>query len=458
MARDSGQRPPTPVRVIKPDLSDSESEKEKEVGEKEADEGKPAAKARKKRKSAAAEYYDVHDPFIDDSELALDERTYFAQTKQQGFYVSSGEVALLKDKTPRKPKPKSRKSNANPDVPSISAAGPSALGTKDSPIALGEDGEDQDGNDEDEGGKVGQKRKRYSTVWENGKKRRVVNQNDFHPDVQQAVEELKLARDKEDWNTKGKFPPGIKPLLAQVSLKAVELDEYDEHFFNLMATLFPYNKFTITKLIKRTIFQDHVNLLNQRQAVLLEQLAAVTKEGFARAQEEHEKTVAQWETRQAKLKEAGESAFGAPGLVAPTTSISARQSTDAEEADGMDVDAPPASQMENGAASAMGGLSAAGKGDKGEPHPPSKKYRMTDQIKTIVWQLVTLSNECCRLENEKNLLEGTPTQVSEQGLRKNLYQKIVAAFPEGWMSSGQISRDVSAMKKKLEKEAMDNEA
>lgn len=50
-------------------------------------------------------------------------------------------------------------------------------------------------------------------------------------------------------------------------------------------------------------------------------------------------------------------------------------------------------------------------------------------------------------------------QVSEQGLRKILYQKvssasfdfppqtyrrfrqIVAAFPEGWMSSGQISRD-----------------
>lgn len=45
-----------------------------------------------------SEYYDIHDPFIDDSELALDERTYFAQTKQQGFYVSSGEVALLKDK------------------------------------------------------------------------------------------------------------------------------------------------------------------------------------------------------------------------------------------------------------------------------------------------------------------------------------------------------------------------
>jgi hypothetical protein len=34
-------------------------------------------------------------PFIDDSELAVDELQYFPQTKQQGFYVSSGEVALL---------------------------------------------------------------------------------------------------------------------------------------------------------------------------------------------------------------------------------------------------------------------------------------------------------------------------------------------------------------------------
>ena len=29
--------------------------------------------------------------------MAIDERTWFGQTKQQGIYVSSGEVALLKD-------------------------------------------------------------------------------------------------------------------------------------------------------------------------------------------------------------------------------------------------------------------------------------------------------------------------------------------------------------------------
>ena len=74
-------------------------------------------------------------------------------------------------------------------------------------------------------------------------------------------------------------------------------------------------------------------------------------------------------------------------------------------------------------------------------------------------------------------LEGSTSQVSEQGLRKTLYQKIVAAFPEGWMSSGQVSREgernvwvcgsgfidslsvaVSVMKKKFEKEAMESES
>lgn len=39
--------------------------------------------------------------------------------------------------------------------------------------------------------------------------------------------------------------------------------------------------------------------------------------------------------------------------------------------------------------------------EKGESHPPAKKYRMTDSMKNIVWELVLLSNECCRLENEK---------------------------------------------------------
>jgi len=103
-----------------------------------------------------------------------------------------------------------------------------------------------------------------------------------------------------------------------------------------------------------------------------------------------------------------------------------------------------------------GAEDATPKANAKEAQPPAKKYRLTEPMKSIIWQLVCLSNECCRIENERNTLEGTGQSVSEQGVRKSLYQKIVQAFPQGWISSGQISREVSSMKKKLEKESMED--
>ena len=46
------------------------------------------------------------------------------------------------------------------------------------------------------------------------------------------------------------------------------------------------------------------------------------------------------------------------------------------------------------------GAGGGGRGGK-DAHPPAKRYRLTDQMKGIIWQLVCLSNECCRIENEK---------------------------------------------------------
>lgn len=39
--------------------------------------------------------------------------------------------------------------------------------------------------------RAGQKRKRYLTVTENGKKRKVIDINSFHPDLQSAIDDLK---------------------------------------------------------------------------------------------------------------------------------------------------------------------------------------------------------------------------------------------------------------------------
>ncbi|EEB99192.1 hypothetical protein MPER_01176, partial [Moniliophthora perniciosa FA553] len=67
LARESGQRPPTPVQK-RADTSESEDEDDAKNAD-EAANAKP--KSKKKKKNAGSEYYDVSDPFIDDSELAL---------------------------------------------------------------------------------------------------------------------------------------------------------------------------------------------------------------------------------------------------------------------------------------------------------------------------------------------------------------------------------------------------
>lgn len=53
--------------------------------------------------------------------------------------------------------------------------------------------------------------------------------------------------------------------------------------------------------------------------------------------------------------------------------------------------------LDDGADHEDGGAPGKGK----DSHPPAKRYRLTDQMKQIIWQLVCLSNECCRIENEK---------------------------------------------------------
>lgn len=50
---------------------------------------------------------------------------------------------------------------------------------------------------------------------------------------------------------------------------------------------------------------------------------------------------------------------------------------------------------------ASGAEDAAPKANAKESHPPAKKYRLTESMRSIIWQLVCLSNECCRIENER---------------------------------------------------------
>lgn len=456
LALDAGQIEPTPAPFPKHDTSESEEESDR-----------PAAKssetAPKKRKRTRNTEYDLADPFIDDSELGIDDRTHFAQTKQKGFYVSSGEVALLTDKSPKKPRSSrplnfSLSSAATANIQPLSQTisrprTPTSVkpleGTRDSPIYLVDDEETKtslkrarsitpppgDVVQEPDSARKRTKKARpppstdgvaivTSTSAPPSRSHKHAANHRFSDELEASFDALKVAIAEENWEVKGKFPPSIKPKLQQLALQAIVLGEYNEHFFARMPTLFPYNKFTMTKLIKRLVYNDHHRLLTTRQDELLAELKSLTDAGFEQAKAEWERNVQNWKERQSK---------GAAGGAPDSTG---------QPDEGDDHDDPDKETKEGAT-----GTSASAK-DK----EPSKRYRLTDKMKLIFWQLYCLSNECSRLTNEKNQLEGIPDLVSEQGMRKGLYQKIISAFPEGWMTSGNISRDISVIKKKHESE------
>ena len=78
----------------------------------------------------------------------------------------------------------------------------------------------------------------------------------------------------ESWGVKGRFPPTMKPLLAQVALKAIRLNEYDDNFFNLMPRLFPYNRFTMSVRSSSSFFRSS---LADHAAVEIDQAHGVSR-------------------------------------------------------------------------------------------------------------------------------------------------------------------------------------
>jgi len=73
LAKATGQRTATPPPAVKRYESDSDGEAAPESGM--GTDGGGEKKAKKKKKNLGTEHYDLTDPFIDDSELAIDERS-----------------------------------------------------------------------------------------------------------------------------------------------------------------------------------------------------------------------------------------------------------------------------------------------------------------------------------------------------------------------------------------------
>ncbi|ORY88761.1 hypothetical protein BCR35DRAFT_204914 [Leucosporidium creatinivorum] len=401
--------------------------------------------------------YDTEDPFVDDTELDLYEPKHYVPALRPGFFVCTGDVEVETKKnrgrvagSKNKPKydengnviPATRKAKGaagDPPTPgaSTSAARGGAKGSAPPTPRL-----DDDLPSVSSLPAFGSTGPLPPVSKASAKKPERTGPHSFSPELQAEIDMLKAEINKESFEVKGKFPPRLRPILIEVAQKALDLGEYDDDFFAILPKLFPYNLFTMKKLVKREIFAYRISTMTAAQDEHIDIIRRGVNETLARQKKEFEEAHATWAVEKAKF-DAGVSASRqtspetpAIGAVAPLAAIAGT----------------PGSSKAGEVGTSPG---PGGKDDDGGPTEPKFKFRFTEPMRFAILNAVELDDEMSALFTEKQELEKGVEKgekpFSGMNARKNLYSKISTLWPTGDMTTNQLSREMSAAKAKRNK-------
>ncbi|KAJ8295830.1 Glycosylphosphatidylinositol anchor biosynthesis protein 11 [Rhodotorula toruloides] len=364
----------------------------------EAGENGPPKKRRKRGPNAVLGRfggYDTNDPFVDDSEVALYEPRFYARPKREGYFVCAGPVEVA----PRRGRVK---------------------GSKNKPKL------DENGNPVP----VATTSRRKST-------HKVVVGADGKP-VHDADAS---AGPSESGASVPPFGAAAQPP------KKVRKKEYDDDFFAEMPKIFPYNLFTMKKLIKREVFHKRILDMTTQQDELLSVIQDGIDQSYDAQRLEFERKRAEWEKQQAEgggsaatnlLRRTPEPTPGTPGFggspAITTPLIAVAECTEGSPAPGKDDD-----------------------DEKGQAEP-KWRFRFNEQMREALYKVSELEDKKSELISEKQSLEKATTREvnrekphSVKNARKQLYQRIINLWPQDMMTSNQISREISNYKLKLKR-------
>ncbi|GAA5887442.1 hypothetical protein JCM6882_002531 [Rhodosporidiobolus microsporus] len=455
IARSKGLIPPEEVKKPEEekDASDAEGKgKEKEGTPGEGGEnGAPPKKKRKRGPNVIQGRfggYDVHDPFVDDSEAMFYEPRFYARPRQEGFFVCSGEVEVA----PRRGRVKGSKNKPKFDENGNAIPAPSRRkSTGVEKHVVGKDHKPISGSDAGAAA-FG------ATAPPQEPPKPARKKGEFSPDLQELLDMLKTEADKESWAVKNKFPPHLKELLISVAYHALDINEYDDDFFAVMPKIFPYNLFTMKKLIKREVFPKRVADMTKAQEDHVDVLKQGIADGLPKQRAEFEKKHAEWE-RQQREGGSGTPGFGAVGVGGTVTP--ARGATPEASAGPGFGEASPALRtplIGGGAGDGAEGSPAPGKDDDKGQAEPKWRFRFNDTMRHALYHACDLEDKMSDLITEKQTLEKATTREvnpekehSAKNARKALYQKIVNLWPQDMMNTNQLSREISNYKLKLKR-------
>ncbi|WFC99246.1 hypothetical protein MYAM1_001990 [Malassezia yamatoensis] len=435
----------------------------------------PQSSGNSQRKRRLDEYdvgsYDTKDPFVDDSELGLDEPTHIVKTRSDGFYVAQGSIQLARAKSNQLASRSAsafqssiksstfggtwagyarqtnkllakRAAKRKPQTPLPSTTQQQATSSHAQPREVDhESATEKPKNTILEEAETAaplepsvEEPKPQSAPTRNNdpseKKKNKYPVEPVHPQLQEMFDRLKVLVQRANFAVKTKFPPELKPPLIDTAKVAVELGEYNDNFFNYLPSIFPYNRFTMMKLTKREFFHKHMEYYRELQEEQLDDLYNLIQSSFPQQ-------AAEYAQRHEKDTEKSEIGAGTNDEASMESIDDGKEDDEEKEEDDDDREVDLTTRDE--------GL---GMNDS------LRRFRWTDEMREHLFTIVTVENAMSEIRNEKLKLENSPDTYSEINARKALYKRIANFLPEGWMSTTQVSREYGLVRKRRDREAL----
>ncbi|KAI8979122.1 Ubinuclein conserved middle domain-containing protein [Mycotypha africana] len=446
----------------------SDSEDESEAGE---DGTLPGSKKK------LPDDYDYEDPFIDDSELLLDDDMEYTTAEHSGFFVYHGSLGQQESKTTSSstdstivPKRKTaskgkattavasttpsslstnkkatgnddnnklrKKPTANTTAPSTSSSsivatnkvkkpsGVTSLSSMSTPTAA---------KKSDEHVKKKKKSEEHHSKAPTAKKAEPISNNSqsqvskkegtthkkvkskvllpLDPEIQVLMEKLQEDVKKETFANKSKFPTVLKPTVLEAGLIMLRKHRViDDNLVQHLMTILPYNRFTLRKFLTTKAGQIRVDELQQE----IDELIIKLKQTIDRQMPDQQRLY----NEQVALAQASKAA------AAP---------------------AAPAVEGKEGEDSAVGATKT--------EEIPAPKFKCNDEVKKILYDIMKTEEASVQLVNDiaksKDNNVKPDALASESKSRKQMYQRLLSCWPEGWMTTYEMSRQYSNYKLKV---------
>ncbi|KAL1933485.1 hypothetical protein VTP01DRAFT_7575 [Rhizomucor pusillus] len=208
-------------------------------------------------------------------------------------------------------------------------------------------------------------------------------QRTIDPEIQVLLDKLREDAKKESFEHKAKFPAALRPTTLQIgSVMLRKATAVDDLVVDKLMEILPYNRFTLRKFLTTKAGGPRVQELHDENEKLIEQLKATIDRMMPEQQRSHEEKVA--------------------------------NSSDTDDR--------------------------------------TTKFKYNDEVRQLIYKITLNDQAAVAISNEIAHYQGQPGNAqSEVTARKQMNLRILQCWPKGWTTTNDISRQNSAYKLKLEK-------